>query len=135
MSYVIRELREMTGMTQKAFASAYEIPLSTLRKWEQGETAPAAYVTRLIAGTLPCLDKTKVRLNGENGRIYYYDPNKKTVADILGNTISVEENLEEINKDNLAIYLEDLFKDFYDIQSRFNRDCRYDKEEGILWTR
>ncbi len=53
MEYMIKELRDMTGMTQKAFAQMYGIPLSTLRKWEQGEASPAPYVLRLIAGTLP----------------------------------------------------------------------------------
>ena len=39
----IKELRDSTGMTQKEFASKYGIPISTLRKWEQGESSPAPY--------------------------------------------------------------------------------------------
>ena len=49
----IKELRDSTGMTQKEFASRYGIPISTLRKWEQGESSPAPYVAALLARTLP----------------------------------------------------------------------------------
>ena len=45
----IKELRDSTGMTQKEFASRYGIPISTLRKWEQGESSPAPYVAALLA--------------------------------------------------------------------------------------
>ena len=53
MYFDIKELRESTGLTQKAFAEMYGIPISTLRKWEQGEASPAAYVVNLLARTLP----------------------------------------------------------------------------------
>ena len=33
---------------------------------------------------------------------------------------------------NLQLYLEDLFDDFYEIQEKFDRDCKYDQED-ILW--
>ena len=53
MRYDIKELRESTGMTQIAFSEAYGIPVSTLRKWEQKEAAPAPYVINLLARALP----------------------------------------------------------------------------------
>lgn len=46
----------------------------------------------------------------------------------------VQENLDGVKEQNLALYLRDLYDDFYEIQEKFNRDCRYDKEEDILWT-
>jgi len=52
MDYRIRELRDITGLSQRDFAAKYDIPLSTLRKWEQGNATPAQYVVRLIAATL-----------------------------------------------------------------------------------
>ena len=45
-----------------------------------------------------------------------------------------QEDLEEIKEQNLALYLDDLFDSFYEIQEKFDRDCRYDREEDILWT-
>lgn len=56
------------------------------------------------------------------------------VSDMRGNKIFVQENLDGVKEQNLALYLKDLYDDFYEIQEKFNRDCRYDKEEDILWT-
>lgn len=135
MKYMIKELREITGLTQKAFAAMYEIPISTLRKWEQGEASPAPYVLNLIARTLPGTDAALKRFRADNGCIYYYNIQKKTISDARGNTINVQEELIGVNEQNLAIYLQELFESFYEIQEKFNRDCRYDKEEDIVWTR
>ena len=135
MRYIIKELRELTGMTQKAFADSYGIPISTLRKWEQGESSPPAYVIKLIAKTLPGTDTSLVQLKGDDGSVYYYDKRQRTVADAKGNISIIQEELEEIKKQNLSIYLQELFESFYEIQDKFNRDYRYDKEEDILWSR
>lgn len=80
MTYVIRELRDSTGLTQKEFANMYGIPLSTLRKWEQGESSPAPYVLNLLARTLPSIQDTLWKINGSNGIIYYYDKNKSCLS-------------------------------------------------------
>lgn len=135
MEYRIRELRDATGLTQKAFAQRYRIPLSTLCKWEQGGASPPAYLLRLLAQTIPGTDSSLEVIRGSKKGVFYYDRNRCLVYDQLGNGVRVSENLDEVNRQNLIIYLEDLFEDFYEIQERFNRDCRYDKEEGILWTR
>lgn len=135
MTYMIRELRDTTGMTQKEFANMYGIPLSTLRKWEQGESSPAPYVLNLLAKTLPSIESTLWKIQGNDGIIYYYDQTKRTVADMRGNVIMIQEDLREIKKQNLVLYLQDLFEGFYEIQEKFNRDCKFDKEENILWSR
>lgn len=134
MSFDIKELRESTGMTQKSFAEAYGIPLSTLRKWEQKEASPAPYVVNLLARTLPQTDSSFQKIVGRNGAVYYYDEKRKLISDARGNKIYIKEDLKGVKKQNLALYLEDLFRDFYAIQEKFNRDCRYDKEEDILWS-
>ena len=135
MEYMMKELRNMTGMTQKAFAEMYGIPLSTLRKWEQGESSPAPYVLRLIARTLPGTQATLQKIQGKDGVTYYYDVNKQTVVDAKGNTIMIQEVLEGVKEQNLILYLQELFESFYEIQEKFNRDCRFDKEDDILWSR
>lgn len=129
----VKEIREVTGMSQKAFAELYRIPLSTLRNWEQGTNSPAPYVLGLISRTLPCMNSTLKEIKGKHGRAYYYDKNQKCVLDINGNRIYVKENLEDIKIQNLALYLDDLFERFYEIQEKFNCDCKYDKEEDIFW--
>jgi putative transcriptional regulator len=36
----VRGIREKTGLSQRAFAAAYGVPLDTLRGWEQGKRQP-----------------------------------------------------------------------------------------------
>jgi transcriptional regulator with XRE-family HTH domain len=134
MRFAIKELRESTGLTQKAFAKMYGIPISTLRKWEQGEASPAPYVINLLARSLPGTDSTLQKIEGKNGETYYYDRKQKMVSDGRGNCILIREDLEGVKEQNLVLYLTDLFKGFYEIQDKFERDCKYDKEEDILWT-
>jgi transcriptional regulator with XRE-family HTH domain len=121
-------------MTQKEFASRYGIPISTLRKWEQGESSPAPYVAALLARTLPDTESSLKRIKTRGGKTYYYNPVKKEVSDVKGNRITIQEDLVGVKEQNLALYLEDLFEGFYRLQDKFNRDCRYDKEEDILWS-
>ena len=130
----IKELRDSTGMTQKEFASRYGIPISTLRKWEQGESSPAPYVAALLARTLPDTESSLKKIKTRDGKTYYYNQVKKEVSDAKGNRIMVQEDLEGVKEQNLALYLENLFEGFYRLQEKFERDCRYDKDEDILWS-
>jgi putative transcriptional regulator len=49
----VKTLRRALGLTQEEFATRYQIPLGTLRDWEQGRTEPdqptRAYL-KVIAG-------------------------------------------------------------------------------------
>lgn len=130
----VKEMRESTGMSQKAFAQMYGIPISTLRNWEQGTNSPAPYVVNLLARALPSMNSTLRKINGKNGRSYYYDKNQKCILDIKGNRIYVQEEIDGVKEQNLALYLDDLFERFYEIQGIFDRDCKFDKEEDILWS-
>ena len=38
----VRSIREVLGLSQQAFSSAYRIPLATLKGWEQGRRQPDA---------------------------------------------------------------------------------------------
>ena len=130
----IKDLRKSCNLTQKEFAEYFHIPLSTLRKWEQGESNPPEYLLRLLAYTLPKSDNTFMELSGYHGAKYYFNPNRNTVSDSLGNEIKVKYNITEINKNNLGIYLDDLFKDYYQIIQNFNHDCEYDSVDNITWS-
>lgn len=130
----IKEIRESTGLSQKNFAEQYGIPVSTLRNWEQGNNSPASYVLNLLARALPSMNSTLKEFKGKKGQLYYYDKNQSCVSDIKGNRIYIKEDLEEIKEQNLMLYLDDLFEAFYEIQEKFDRDCKYDKEEDILWS-
>ena len=135
MATEIRELRDASGLTQKAFSELYGIPVSTLRKWEQGESSPPDYVVRLLARSLPQSRRSLRTLKNRDGTLYYYDPGRNSVLDARGNEILIRESLDGVKEQNLLLYLEDLFEDFYAIQEKFNRDCYYDKREDIVWSR
>lgn len=41
----VKEIRSLTGLSQTKFAKEYNIPLSTLKRWEQGVSkAPNYYL-------------------------------------------------------------------------------------------
>ena len=89
MSTSIKELRKSTGLSQREFSSMYSIPLSTLRKWEQGESSPAPYVLTLLARTLPDTTSSLKKIKAKDGRVFYCDFNQKMVSDVYGNKIVI----------------------------------------------
>ena len=44
----IKELRFQTGLSQSKFAVMFDIPVSTLKDWEQGRRKPPVYVVNMI---------------------------------------------------------------------------------------
>lgn len=44
----VKALRERTGMTQREFAEAFHLPLTTLRDWEQRRSIPDAPARALL---------------------------------------------------------------------------------------
>ena len=44
----IKAIRTKTGKSQKAFAESYQIPITTIRNWEQGIAEPPIYVLNLL---------------------------------------------------------------------------------------
>lgn len=48
VSEMIRNLRKDTGLSQYAFADKYNIPIGTLRDWEQGRRECPGYVIELL---------------------------------------------------------------------------------------
>lgn len=129
----IRELRDSMGLSQSQFARMYDIPLSTLRKWEQGNARPPEYVLELLARQIPYTNRKLARIKGKDD-IYYYDSSAKMVYDKYGNQIRVNSDLSQVKKENLPVYLRDLFEAYYEIVARFERDCEYDAKEDIIWS-
>jgi putative transcriptional regulator len=52
----VRAIREKLGLSQQAFASAYRIPLATLKGWEQGRRQPDATASAYLA-VIACLPR------------------------------------------------------------------------------
>ncbi len=44
----VKAIRSATGLSQAAFASRYQIPVGTLRDWEQGRKAPTGTARVLL---------------------------------------------------------------------------------------
>ena len=44
----IKEIRQLTGLSQGKFAAKYGIPIGTLHHWEAGDREPPEYVLNLI---------------------------------------------------------------------------------------
>ena len=44
----IREIRQLTGLSQVKFAERYGIPRRTIEGWEAGERTPPDYVVKLL---------------------------------------------------------------------------------------
>lgn len=44
----IKQLRAITELTQKDFATKFNIPLRTLQNWEAGQRVPPPYVIAMI---------------------------------------------------------------------------------------
>ena len=129
----LRELRDYSHLTQKAFAEKYNIPLATYRKWEQGESTPAPYIVKLIADTIPVLKDNMTRIEGSDGKQFYYDKTAGLLYDDLGNGIHIRSDLNEVKPENLSVYIGRLFSDYRDILEKFERDCQFDKKEDIIW--
>lgn len=128
----IKEMREITGQTQKEFAKSFGIPIGTLRRWEYGESTPAQYVVKLIAEKLPMRNDSMKKIESKDG-VYYYDKDTKTIVDIKGTRISINEDIEGVKEQNLIIYANALFDAYYEAIEKFDRDCKMDKQEDILW--
>ena len=48
MDSILKELRSITGLSQKAFGEWLNIPVRTIEEWEAGRRRPPKYVVELI---------------------------------------------------------------------------------------
>ncbi len=130
----IKEMRDMTRLTQREFAAKFDIPIGTLRRWEYGESKPAPYIIKLIALQLPVDPKKMEQIKDEEGNLFFYNKEAGYLMDMQGTRIHIKDELEEVKKQNLILYIKDLFEAYYEILDKFDRDCRLDKTENIIWS-
>ena len=131
----IQEIRYSTGLTQKAFASEFGIPLSTMRKWEQGEASPPSYVLELLSRAIPSESNQMHILYRTKKEVFYYDPIRKIISDAMGNEVQIRENLDGINRQNLLVYIKEYFNALYEIQEKLKQDLILDRIENIVWAK
>lgn len=58
MDSQIKAYRQAAGLSQAKFAKEFEIPLSTVKKWELGLRTPPAWAEKLIIEKLESLKTT-----------------------------------------------------------------------------
>lgn len=46
---VFRDLRKLSGMTQKAYSAYFGIPVRTVEDWDTGKRVPPPYLLELMA--------------------------------------------------------------------------------------
>ena len=83
---------------------------------------------------LPTPENYSEIIQAQNGDRYYYDKSANSITDSLGNTIRIKTSLDGVKRENLPLYVKDMFDGFYDICERFEKDCEYDKNEDIIWS-
>ena len=130
----IKEMRDMTRLTQREFAAKFDIPIGTLRRWEYGESKPAPYIIKLIALQLPVDQRKMEQIKDEEGNLFFYNKEAGYLMDMQGTRIHIKDELEEVKKQNLILYIKDLFEAYYEILDKFDRDCKLDKTEDIIWS-
>lgn len=94
----IKEIRNTTGLSQRSFSKMFNIPISTLQKWEQGESSPTPYIIKLIANQLPIDNDNMCKIEDNNGKIYYYNRDAGYLIDSIGTKIKIGEDLDGVKK-------------------------------------
>lgn len=133
MENIVKKLRKSVNKSQSEFASTYNIPLSTLKKWEQNESKPAPYFLSLLTSSI-YREKTLVEISDAE-HCFYYDPISMTVYNKNGDFIKINYDVLKVKKNNLIIYLDDVFKEYQHIKNEFIIKCDDDQKEGIEWRR
>lgn len=94
----IKEIRNTTGLSQRSFSKMFNIPISTLQKWEQGESSPTPYIIKLIANQLPIDNDNMCKIEDNNGKIYYYNRDAGYLIDSIGTKIKIGEDLDGVKE-------------------------------------
>lgn len=96
----IKEIRFQTGLSQSKFAAMFDIPVSTLKDWEQGRRTPPSYVVNMI--------KTILELRGmiiDNNYIVSCENRRKSVERVMAILLTATNGPDEIFMEVLDSYI------------------------------
>lgn len=96
----IKELRFQTGLSQSKFARMFDIPVSTLKDWEQGRRTPPVYVVNMI--------KTILELKGaifNKNSVDFCEIRKKQVERAMAIVLTATAGPDEIFMEALEAYI------------------------------
>lgn len=125
--YIV-EYRKNRNLSQQKFADLYNVPVSTLRKWEQKESKPSRYFVDMLKNNEK--DNHLITLKNDN-KTYMFDSKKKIVYNNSGTGIMVNYDITTINKNNLFIILDQLFEDYTMMIGRFATMCILESKGDI----
>ena len=128
----IRDIRKNTGLTQKEFAELYHISLPTLRRWEQDVNKAPVYLVELLKAVTHYGDDSPSAFEGEESK-YYYDAVSCTVQNTCGDCIRITDSILDVKKENIGLYLDELFEDIDLAKKKFSDSCEEDKRSDIIW--
>ncbi len=96
----IKEIRIQTGLSQSKFASMFDIPVSTLKDWEQGRRTPPSYVVKMI--------KTILELQGiiiDDNYIIACENRRRSVERVIAILLTATNGPDEIFMEVLESYI------------------------------
>ena len=96
----VRELRLQTGLSQSKFAQLFDIPVPTLKDWEQGRRNPPAYVINMM--------KTILQYKGlliSQSYIEACEKRRKSVENAMAIMLSATNGPDELFLDALDSYI------------------------------
>lgn len=96
----IKEMRSQTGLSQSKFANMFEIPVSTLKDWEQGRRNPPAYVVKMIKTIL----EQRGMLLGE-AYVEECEQRRKSVERVLAVLLTATNGPDEVFMNVLDSYI------------------------------
>lgn len=96
----IRELRLQTGLSQSKFAKMFDIPVATLKDWEQERRNPPIYVINMIRTIL----EYKGMLINEN-YIIACDKRRKSVENAMAIMLSATNGPDDLFMEALDSYI------------------------------
>lgn len=123
----IKQLREVTGLTQKKFSERFKIPLRTVQNWESGTNAPADYIPRLIEMVMILENEIEQLRGGQLSFGAKEDPQQKQPQEKEKSTDTVQEpkNDKELLR-KIKHSLEEIeIDDLYCENCVYGRECNY----------
>lgn len=96
----VRKLRLQTGLSQSKFAKMFEIPVSTLKDWEQERRTPPTYVINMM--------KTILQLKGmliSQSHVESCDARRKNVENAMAIMLSATNGPDELFLEVLDSYI------------------------------
>ena len=129
---LIRDYRKKLKLSQSEFSKRFNVPISTLRKWEQKEVKPSRYFIEMIKKETS--NNNLIRIEGDD-EVFVYNPETMIVTDSKRTNIKLPYDISTLRKDNLAIILSELYEDHYKSMKRFISLCELNKKGTGKWRR